>query len=161
MTTMLPDVPAGGGWRPGDEVVGRTIRGDWAVMRATLAAEAFERVDRLVEIWRAARVLERVHRVEIEVARVAVDVAELRIVPWTAHWPRWGNRRQRRYLEAAHAAADDFQKILSVPVVQRDSAGYYRTYVLSGATGGAAVGPCAGACDAERPAGRRVDGAVR
>src|SRR5688500_6066975 len=116
MTTLLPEVPAGRGSRPGDEVVGRTIRGDWDVMRATLAAEAFERVDRLVEIWRAARVLNRVHRVEIEVARVAVDAAELRIVPWTARWPRWGSRRQRRYIEAAHAAADDLQKVLSVPV---------------------------------------------
>jgi hypothetical protein len=116
MTTLLPDVPAGQGFRPGDEVVCRTIRCDWQRARRLLAEEGFERVDRLLEIWRIARVLNGVHRVEIEIARVAVDAAELRIVPWEARWPRWGPRRQRRYVEAAHAAADDVQKILAVPM---------------------------------------------
>lgn len=123
MTSLLPELPASRALHTGDEVVCRTIRCDWDSVRADLAAGGFERVDRLVEMWRAATVLGRVHRVEIEVARVAADAAELRIVPWTARWPRWGSRRQRRYLEVVHAAAGDLQKILSVPVAQRGLGG--------------------------------------
>jgi hypothetical protein len=88
------------------DVVQRFVRCDWSDARARLAGHGFERVDRLDEIWRAVRLLGP-HRVELEVSRVAHGAAEVRVLPLVARWPRFGPRRQARYVELARAAADE------------------------------------------------------
>jgi hypothetical protein len=105
MTTLLPS-RSGRALCPGDEVVSRMSRCDWDRVRSELARADFERVDRLVEIWRTSRRLGGRHDVELEVSRVGAELAEIRVVPRVARWPRWGPGRQRRYVELAHAAAD-------------------------------------------------------
>src|SRR4051794_34112153 len=88
------------------DVVSRFVRCDWPRARARLTAAGFERVDRIDEIWRAVRHVGP-HWVELEVTRVARGAAEVRVVPLVARWPRFGRRRQSRYVELAGAAADE------------------------------------------------------
>ena len=53
------------------------------------------------------RPLARFARVSIEVAQWSDKVVELRLSPVSHHLGRWGERRQRRYFDVAHRAADD------------------------------------------------------
>ena len=67
----------------------------------------------LVPTWRTRgrlsfrRPLARFARVNVEVAQWSDKVVELRLSPVTHHMSRWGERRQRRYFDEAHRAADD------------------------------------------------------
>jgi hypothetical protein len=65
------------------------------------------------QIWRAHGLLRhrgvgrgRADRIVIEVDPISPTASELRVVPKSRHIGRWGVRRQQRYFDAAHAAAD-------------------------------------------------------
>jgi hypothetical protein len=98
-------------------VVQRTIRADWHVIRARLTDrsllrvvpmqfdEHFERVDRVVEIWRANGRVERhgrLERIEIEVSQSSSFSAELRVLPWKQRRYHFSNRRQDWFVEIAN-----------------------------------------------------------
>ena len=103
-------------WQAGHEVVQRTIRAEWEVIRARLTDphalravpmrfdQDFERVDRLIEIWRAAGRIERhgrLERIEIEVTQASHISAELRVLPWTQRLHHWNRKRQDWLVEVA------------------------------------------------------------
>src|SRR4051812_16224491 len=90
----------GNGWHADEEVVHRTIDGDWQVIRVRLTDttalrsvpmyfdQEFEHVDRILDIWRAAGRIERhghLEHIEIEVAQETEFSARLRVLPWKAH----------------------------------------------------------------------------
>lgn len=98
-----------GRWRADEEIVDRLIRADWEYIRSRLTDpsslvdvpmhfdEHFERVDRIVEIWRASGRIERLgrlERVEIEVSKASAVSADLRVLPWKQR-PRFRIPRKR------------------------------------------------------------------
>ena len=99
----------------GFEVVDRRIRGDWNDIRSRLTSpslatgpvhidEAFERVDRLAEIWRATGRVEqhgRLERVEIEVSKASETSADLRVLPWREHRSPFSRKRRDWLAEVA------------------------------------------------------------
>ncbi len=56
----------------------------------------------------------RFSRVEVVIAPWSTDAAQLRVLPRSRFLARWGERRQRRYFDLAHAAADRLLPILTV-----------------------------------------------
>jgi hypothetical protein len=117
MSSLLPSHPDTHRWQAGDEVVHRTIRGDWPSIKSVLTDPAslsglpihvdqsFERVDRLVvEVWRANIRIERAgrtERIEVEVTQASSWSAELRVLPWKQRRYRSGRRRQQLLTELA------------------------------------------------------------
>ena len=57
--------------------------------------------------------LARSTRIDIEVRAASCDSAEVRLLPRSRHIHRWAARRQRRYFQLAHAAADRLEQVLS------------------------------------------------
>jgi len=57
--------------------------------------------------------LARFTRIDIEVRAASCDSAEVRLLPRSRHIHRWAARRQRRYFQLAHAAADRLEQVLS------------------------------------------------
>ena len=55
--------------------------------------------------------LHRNARVRLEVAEWSDRECELRLIPRTRHLRLWTERRQRRYFEAAHRAADELAAV--------------------------------------------------
>jgi hypothetical protein len=58
--------------------------------------------------------LARYSRVEVVITPWSDDDYQLRVQPRSSFLPRWGERRQRRYFDLAHAAADRLLPILTV-----------------------------------------------
>jgi hypothetical protein len=52
-------------------------------------------------------------RVDIEIRPASSRSVELRLLPRSRHIHRWSTRRQRRYFELAHAAADRIAQLLA------------------------------------------------
>jgi hypothetical protein len=52
-------------------------------------------------------------RIEIEVSAASSDTVDVRLVPRSRHIHWWATRRQRRYFQLAHAAADELQQVLT------------------------------------------------
>jgi hypothetical protein len=126
MTSNLPVNSSMHRWQAGDEVVQRTVRADWVSIRAVITDptvvsrlpmridESFERVDRLVEIWRATGRIERAgrtERIEIEVTQASAWSAELRVLPFKQRGYRSGRRRQ----ELLVRLADQLEDLLTEP----------------------------------------------
>jgi hypothetical protein len=57
--------------------------------------------------------LARFARVDVVIAPWSTESAQLRVQAHSRFLPRWGERRQRRYFDLAHAAADRLVPILS------------------------------------------------
>ena len=75
-------------------------------------ADVWETTGRV--IGRGPRIA-RYARVEVVIAPWSNAAYQLRVLPRSRFLPRWGQHRQRRYFDLAHAAADRLVPILTIP----------------------------------------------
>ena len=106
-------------------VAARLLRASGGALRIEVP---FSPSDALVPTWRATGRLygsgprlARFARVEIELSDYDASTYELQVRARCRHVWRWGRRRQRRYFDAAHRAADSIVAALAFPSATADS----------------------------------------